>query len=434
MVDTVCALATPDGRSALGLIRVSGPEVQTLVASLSGLTLEHRKPALAVLKKKDGTVLDEVVLTFYASPNSYTGEDLLEISAHGNPIILRAILGEIVSRETCRMAAAGEFTRRALVNGKLSIDKVEALDRLIHASSEKAAEMALQSKLNGLGKPVQDLISQLTDLLADMQSQLDFSDAEVGAMAVEGFFPRFFAISSILESWLNTFRRYRQLFERTVVVFVGEPNAGKSSLFNGLLGIDKAIVHERPGTTRDYIEHPFDYNGFPFLFVDTAGIRSTEDPVEALGIKRSKEAMERADIILWISDRYQEPYAELTEEFSSKAWLKIGSKADLREGPANAEWLDVSVRTGLGINRIMESLHCSFDEASTVLMSDRQASRVAGALAALKEAESLLKSGEYLDYTTAKVLEASHFMKEIVDEIPNDDVLKSIFSRFCIGK
>jgi tRNA modification GTPase len=281
---------------------------------------------------------------------------------------------------------------------------------------------------------VQDLISQLTDLLADMQSQLDFSDAEVGSMELNSLLPRFLAISNILESWLNTFRRYRQLFERTVVVFVGEPNAGKSSLFNRLLGIDKAIVHEKPGTTRDYIEHPFEYNGFPFLFVDTAGIRATEDPVEALGIKRSREAMERADIILWISDCYQEPPAQLTGEFSSKTWLKIGSKADLKDGVGRESWLDVSVRTGLGISRIMEALHCSFDDSATVLMSDRQASRVAAALEALKEAERLLKSGEYLDYTTTKVLEASHFMKEIVDEIPNDDVLKSIFSRFCIGK
>ena len=234
-IDSICALSTPNGRAALGVIRISGPKTSTILEESFGKVPEARVASFGVLKDLGGRPLDEVVVTYFPGPNSYTGEDLAEISCHGNPSVVAEIMSYIVSRET-RIAEPGEFTRRALANGKLSLDQVESLDMILNSPSSKGARLAVRAKLSGLAGPVEEFSEDLKLLLSDLQSQLDFSDEEAGDFDKARVTESIDSLVAKLKSWLGAFRANRSFFEKWTVAIVGPTNSGKSTLFNTLMG------------------------------------------------------------------------------------------------------------------------------------------------------------------------------------------------------
>lgn len=438
MIDTICALATPAGRSALGMIRISGPKASDILRKMTGSDPQVRVAEKKLIRNRAGEALDEAVVVFYKGPNTYTGEDLAEICGHGNPTILQAILDEIVSHET-RIAEPGEFTKRALANQKMSLDQVESLNLLMNSNTVLGSKMALKAKLEGLGVAVELLNNELREVLVSIQSQLDFSEEEVGRTNAESVSKDIHKAIMNLEGWVKSFEYHKPLFENWVVALAGPPNSGKSSLFNSLIGFEKAIIYDEPGTTRDPLEYLASFNGAFVVLIDTAGIRTSDNKIEAMGIEKTYEVMSRSDIIVWVSDQAQNPPNSLKDRFKDKKWLFVNSKADL-SGPKMAEGMDISVVSGVGMASLKSKIcpqigvNQGFTGAVPTLTSIRQKNHVISAIHRLKSAHRGLLDGEYLDRVAEEVLQASRALEEIIDKIPNESVLKSIFSRFCIGK
>ncbi len=442
--DTICALSTPRGRSALALIRVSGPNSKLIVEELVEKSLEVRTPQVCILKDSKGNRLDEAVVTFFKGPSTFTGEDLVEISCHGNPVIVESLLREIVSRETCRFAEAGEFSMRALANGRMSLDQVEALDLILNAPTERGVSLAIDSKIKGLGPAVHEVYSKLLDLISLAQAQLDFSEDEVGKLEAESILKLTKQLSLSLNLWANAFENHKQIFDKWVVALAGPPNSGKSSLFNAILGLDKAIVFDQPGTTRDYLEHSFELGGRSVLLVDTAGLREATDPIEAIGIKRSLDALSRADTICWVDENGTRPSTAFINQYPGKNWLFVQSKADLKRNSEESfsGTIRTSVTTGLGIADLRKSLVMEMDSSVTeagggervALTSRRQCEIVRQSVGHLDKAVEHLERGHFLDMVTEEFLMASQSLKRLIEPPTTEDVLGSIFSRFCIGK
>ncbi len=438
MIETICALATPPARAALALIRISGPSARFVIEAMSGQRMSHRHPLLSILKRPDGAIVDEAVATFFQGPNSYTGEDLVEITCHGNPIIVEEIIREIVSRETVRPAEAGEFTRRALANGKLALDQVEALDLVLNGTSRRTIEFGLKAKMEGLAGSVADVSERLLDLLTQVESQLDFSDEEVGTRDSKALAARARALSEELARWAGAFSAYKHLFQSWTVCLAGPANVGKSTLFNKITQTSKAIVYETPGTTRDPIEHVVDWNGFPILFIDTAGVRVSDDPVENLGVERAMLAIKRADIVLWIDDRGNPPPPVVKEVLAKKRWLPVRSKADLNIAGDLGDCLAVSAHSGAGLERLHRAVLPEEAPLDGIphrpLFSERQYQLISLAADDLKKAADLMDGGEYLDLCGEHIRSAASRAQELTGPLPTDRILKEIFARFCIGK
>jgi tRNA modification GTPase len=382
-------------------------------------------------------VLDEVVATLYEGPNSYTGEDLVEIACHGNPKIVEEILSQIVSRET-RLAEPGEFTRRALANNKLSVDQVEALDLILNATTLAGVDIGLRAKTLGLGRSVDEISSSLLDLQVRVESQLDFSEAEVGAYDAKQILSSFDQTIDRLESWAKHYDSNRHFFQRWVVALVGKPNSGKSSLFNALIGANKAIVFDEPGTTRDYLTHDIELNGVPISLIDTAGIRNNPENIEALGIAKTREIMSKAEVICWVDEEGLPPPAALKNDFIAKKWILIGSKSDLGPRPTSA--LSVSSKSGQGLSELRAQI--SPKSADSILGDDdwppltsvRQYKEVVSGVQHLQKARELLVSGGFLDQAAQEVRMACKNIQALVPVSPPSNLIHSVFERFCIGK
>ncbi|MDB5037411.1 MAG: tRNA modification GTPase MnmE [Bacteriovoracaceae bacterium] len=444
MVDTICALSTPWGRSALGLIRISGPNSIRVVETMGAINLIPRSPAVVVLRDQSDKPIDECLVTFFKAPNSYTGEDLIEIGAHGNPLILQKLVDEFVSRETIRLAEPGEFTSRALANGKMSLDQVESLDWILNSASLEGIRRGLSTKLLGLSSTTAEVSGQFLELLTLVQSQLDFSEEETGSIDRKNIETRVEVLLEGLKKWAESFDINKHLLENWVVALVGPPNSGKSSLFNKLIGQKKAIEFDQPGTTRDSIEHIIEMDGVGIVLIDTAGIRISNDPIEKIGIEKTHEAIKRADVVCWVDDEAgQLPPADLLIQNGNKKWLNILSKADLDrklEKKGSEQFISVSSRSEFGIEKLRKALlperDVSIHESSgwVPLTSKRQRALVGFAGEQLAASIEDLRSGQYLDMTAERLLSASRAIQGIVEPPKNDDVLKEIFSRFCIGK
>lgn len=436
--ETICALSTPMGHSALGLIRISGPKSSKILKDLAGILPEPRVSRLCILKNHRSEVIDEVVATFYPGPHSYTGEDMVEISAHGNPLILDEIIAEIVSRET-RGAEAGEFTRRALANGKLSIDQVESLDWVLNSSTREGVKLGLRSKVEGLSGSVEEIRGLFLDLKVQIEAQLDFSEAEVGELDKVQIIKTADELRFKIEAWAKAFDIHKYLLNSWTVALIGPPNSGKSSLFNALVGSDRAIVFDQPGTTRDFLHQSIKIDGLPVTLIDTAGIRNNADPIEAIGIQKTYEAMKGADLICWVTDSSEGAPPELLSKHSSKKWLLIRSKSDLG-GRAPEKFISISVKTGDGVNEFRKLMLPTQKEADALtedwlpLTSGRQRDLVLSAADCLLSMSEDLRAGKYLDLSSQWVDKAQRQLSQIIDSVPNEDVIGAIFSRFCIGK
>jgi len=437
IIDTIVARATPDGRAALATIRISGPRARGIVSSIAKRIFKDRSPTLCVLWDQAQQLIDEALVTVFEAPRSYTGEDLVEISCHGNPVVVEKIIAEIVSRGT-RLAEPGEFTQRAMANEKIRADQVEGLDWLLNARTMDAARAGLKAKLGQVGASVETLRGRLIDLLARLEADLDFSEEEVGALDSQSAAKAIIEMANEVEGWISAYERNRAYLQTTRVVLVGRPNSGKSSLFNALIGIDKAIVFEEPGTTRDLVEHEILLRGRPVTLVDTAGIRAGAGEIERLGIERTLGAARTADVLIWACDRGLFDDPELSLLCRSAKVLRVETKADLKRLGANSTAGDylVSSLTGEGLDGLRLALtgRLSAEQDGVSLTSSRQAELALSASKSLRSAAEVLGGGGQLDRAVGMAGQARNYLEEITGRVTAEDVLASIFSRFCIGK
>jgi len=439
--DTIVALSTPTGVAALAVIRLSGPESRVIIDRLVAAPVDG-KPGRAVyrtLTHEDKT-LDDVVLTFWRAPHSYTGEDTVEISCHGNPHIVENII-EACLALGARAARPGEFTQRAFLNDKLSLTQAEGLLDLLYAPTERALASARAMKEGRLGHALEAVRAELVDLLSHLEASLDFAEEGIEPRVGPEFAARVESAREKIGQLIRTAPLGRILQEGARAVIVGEPNAGKSSLLNALLREDRAIVAPTPGTTRDLIEAPCNVRGLPLRLIDTAGRRDSDDPVEIEGNRRARALLPKAQLLLHVVEAHR-PYAaakiELPENIPS---LLIANKSDLgRHESMPKEAIFLSALSGEGIAELEVKIEAALlagaaDETETVLtINARQNATLERAAQSLDRAREALRGSVGLEMVSIELRDALHDLAEVIGETENEDILTRLFQNFCIGK
>jgi tRNA modification GTPase len=439
--DTIIALSTPTGVAALAVIRLSGTASHAILDQLVTEKVEAKPGHVAYRTLTfQGKTLDDVVLTFWRAPHSYTGEDTVEISCHGNPHIVENII-EACLALGARAARQGEFTQRAFLNDKLSLTQAEGLLDLLYAPTERALASARAMKEGKLGHALEAVRVELVDLLSHLEASLDFAEEGIEPRVGPEFSTRVAKVREQIGSLIRTAPLGRILQEGALTVIVGEPNVGKSSLLNALLREDRAIVAPTPGTTRDLIEAPCSVRGLPLRLIDTAGQRDSLDPVEVEGNRRALALLPKAQLLLHVVEAHQ-PYAaakvELPENIPS---LLIANKCDLGRHdslPANA--VLISARKGEGLDNLEAAIESALlagmnDETETVLtINARQNATLQRAAQSLDRALEALRGSAGLELISIELRDALHDLAEVIGETDNEDILTRLFLNFCIGK
>jgi tRNA modification GTPase len=432
--ETIAAIATPPGRGAIGVVRVSGARAPELAQRLLGRLPPPRVATLLSARDAQGEPLDEGLALYFPAPHSYTGEHVLEFQGHGGPVVLQAVLAACLDAGA-RPAEPGEFTRRAFLNGRLDLAQAEGVADLIDAASREAARCALRSLRGEFSAAVQKLVAELVELRALTEAMLDFPEEEVDALHRDEAGSRLERVRAALQSVLARSRQGSLLRSGVHVVLAGRPNVGKSSLLNRLAGEERAIVTEIPGTTRDALRESILVEGVPIVVIDTAGLRASTDPVERLGIERTRQELERADLVIVVFEA-GESHAPLEALPDGVARIEVYNKADLAPGfvpPAGT--LAVSAKTGAGLDalrrRILEEAGWHPGGESVYMARERHLLALREAAVQLDAAALELSRWELF----AERLRLAHSaLAAIVGEFTADELLGEIFGRFCIGK
>ena len=443
--DTIVALATPPGRGALGIVRISGPRALDVARAISPARrpLEPRRATLIRIHTEGPAAgaVDRVIATYFRAPHSYTGEDVVEVTAHGSPIVLRAIVRAAVDAGA-RLARPGEFTLRAFLAGQIDLVQAEAVRDLIAAATPLQARVAFDQLEGTLTRRIAALDAVLFDLIARLEASLDFPDEGYHFITADETRSRIRDVAGGIHALLADAHRGRLIREGATVVLAGRPNVGKSSLFNALAGTDRAIVTSLPGTTRDLITEPIDIHGIAVTLVDTAGARQTENVIEREGVARGAQARGVADLIIVVVDR-SEPLTDddvrLLDETSSRPRVLATNKCDLPAAVA-LRGIDVSAATGEGLQllRCAIARELSGDESgreSPALTNLRHITLLEEARDSLQRAVDALEAGEVPEEFLLTDLHAARArFDEVVGARTPDDVLTHIFATFCIGK
>ncbi|MFH5885273.1 tRNA uridine-5-carboxymethylaminomethyl(34) synthesis GTPase MnmE [Halalkalibaculum sp. DA3122] len=451
--EPIAAIATPIGEGGIAVIRVSGKNtIERVNRAFTGTDLNQEKSHTVHFGKivnKKGEVVDEVLATLFHSPRSYTGEETVEISCHGGVLVTQAVL-EAVLALGIRSAEPGEFTQRAFLNGKMELSQAEAVADLIHAKSQKAMDAAHQQLEGRLGEHIKKFRQQIIDATAMVELELDFIEEDVEFANKEQLKELLLALDAEIDRLLDTYETGRLVKHGVRTVFIGQPNVGKSTLLNTLVGKDRAIVTDIAGTTRDTIDVDWSYDGLLFKLTDTAGLRETEDLVEAEGVKRSQKAFEDADLVVYLKDLSRKGTPEERKEigtFQKKAgdtpFLLIGTKNDIAlevEDERMAYDLKISALEGEKIEELKKLMkqraleNKDYDTSSLLVTSSRHREALLNAQEDVQSAIQALEQGMTGDFLSIDLRAALKELGTITGEITNEDVLDSIFSRFCIGK
>lgn len=449
--DTIIALATPQGISALAVIRLSGAQaIEITDRVFKGKRLVNQPSHTAHLGsiKSGERLIDEVLVTLFKEPNSFTLENSVEISCHGSPIIIREIL-KVFLQQGVRLAEPGEFTKRAFLNGRFDLVQAEAVADLIHAETDNARQAALNQMRGGFSQEINQLREELIHFASLIELELDFGEEDVEFAKRDDLKQLVSKIEKYLTRLIDSFDQGQVIKNGIPTVIAGKPNAGKSTLLNALLNEEKAIVSDIPGTTRDVIEDEIVLGGIAFRFMDTAGLRNTEDVVEAIGVKRTRESMKKAALILYLFDLSQVTASDIaTEEQELKLlgvpYIKVGNKVD--KAPAEIlkfieaqGFITISAATHQNLDAlkhtILERFHVNEVKQSDVLITNtRHYQKLVETRDALTRVANGLETGITGDFLAMDIRQALHYLGEITGTITSDDLLANIFSKFCIGK
>ena len=446
--DTITALATPAGVGAISVIRISGKKSfeaidkiffgKNKIADATSHSIHYGK-----ITDENKNLIDDVLVSVFRNPHSYTGEDSVEISTHGNQFITKKII-ELLLREDVRIAEPGEFTKRAFLNGKLDLAQAEAVVEVINARTEASLRGA-RNQLDGiLSKKIHELRTQLIDTSSLVELELDFAEEDVEFVAHDKLLLMIEIIILEIDKLLETYSFGRVIRDGVNVALVGIPNVGKSSLLNYILKESRAIVSEIPGTTRDVIREEVSINGILFRLFDTAGIRSTKNEVEQEGVSRSREAVKNADVVLFINDVQQkiskELFGELLQLTTAEKIITVLNKVDLENSHEKEVDIYISVLTGYGINSLFAKLQektlggNSYTEHSAIVSNSRHYENLKTARQELQNATNAIQQKLSGEYISVDLRNAENSLGEIIGEVTSDDILNNIFSRFCIGK
>lgn len=448
--DTIVAIATPAGRGGLGVIRLSGADSPRIGAALAGRTRplkpRHATFAKLTLGAWHRVQSDQVVLTYFAAPASYTGEDVVEISAHGSPIVLQSILRACMEAGA-RLAEPGEFTLRAFLNNRLDLVQAEAVADLVDAVTPLQARAAFDQLEGTLTKAIGEIDAALFDVMAKLEASLDFPDEGYHFVAPREAGASIAEVIARIDAWLADANRGRMIREGAAVAIVGTPNVGKSSLFNLLLNANRAIVTAIPGTTRDLLTEQAEVGGLSLSLIDTAGVRETTDVIEQEGVARAQAAIDVADVAIVVLDRSRllsmEDRALLGVTASRPrvvVWNKIDLPPALPLEPLDpVEAVAISAKSGVGIDRLIVAVRSalgggeSFRDRPSVT-NIRHVKQLKRAKDALSRAATALDSQVSEEFPLLDLQEASAALQEITGKRTTDDLLRHIFERFCIGK
>lgn len=453
MNDTIVALATPLGRSGIGVIRLSGSDSLTIVRKLVNDENFSPKTRFAHLKKildpETKEVLDEAIFTFFKAPNSFTGEDVAEIAAHGSPIVLRQII-DICLKLDARLAEAGEFTLRALSNGRMDLSQAEAVRDLIDAQSIASARQSVRQLRGEFSHQLQPLKDNLLDVIVILESALEFVEDDLPDFQNESIKTRLHEISRNLGKLAATFQAGKLLREGLKVALVGRPNVGKSSLFNALLGHERAIVTHIAGTTRDQLHEKLVIENIPVSLIDTAGLRETTDMVESIGVERSKRAMSDADLVVVLLDGAQNLTEEDREILSqtedlnrliaiNKVDLHLQEQIKSQVAAHKSAIIEISAKTGKGLDQLQKAIIEPFQphdvEQSGFLVSDaRHFDLIVRAESEIQNSIALLEQKMSEEIVLIGLHNSLRYLGQITGETTTEDMLTHIFSTFCIGK
>ncbi|NNK83543.1 MAG: tRNA uridine-5-carboxymethylaminomethyl(34) synthesis GTPase MnmE [Flavobacteriaceae bacterium] len=461
--DTIIALSTPSGVGAIAVIRVSGKQAIT-ICDKNFKSVSHKKLVEQATHTihlghiiKNKKELDEVLVSVFKNPNSYTGEDVVEISCHGSPYIQQEII-QLFLREGCRLANPGEFTLRAFLNGKLDLSQAEAVADLIASENEASHQVAMQQMRGGFSIEIKTLREELLNFASLIELELDFAEEDVEFVNRDQFKNLVTKIVNVLKYLIDSFAVGNVLKNGIPVAIIGEPNVGKSTLLNALLNDDRAIVSDIAGTTRDAIEDEITIGGIGFRFIDTAGIRDTVDVIESIGIKKTYEKISQSQIIIYLFDanivsnnkssvsRIITEIEKIKNKFPLKAMLIIANKVDKLKDAQKSnlktlipEVLLLSAKEITGVDSLQQKLLDYINTGAlknnqTIVTNSRHYDALLKALEELQKVQHGIDSNLSGDLLAIDIRQALHYLGEITGEITNDDLLGNIFANFCIGK
>jgi tRNA modification GTPase len=458
--DTICAPATGQAQGAIAVIRVSGPQTFGLMDKIFeayngpktlGDTAGYSIHLGKIVKRQ--AIIDEVLVSVFKRPKSYTGEDAVEISCHGSHYIQQLII-DLLLENGCRYAEAGEFTLRSFLNGKLDLSQAEAVADLIAANSVASHQLALKQMRGGYSNKIKELRKEMVDFASLIELELDFSEEDVEFADRAKFYELLGRIRSEVEQLIESFKLGNVMKHGIPVAIVGKPNAGKSTLLNRILKEEKAIVSEIPGTTRDAIEDTIVIDGFAFRFIDTAGLRDASDKIENIGIEKTYEKINQSQVILYVCDLTLSTPDELQDQMKDfkehiedeqKQFIIIGNKTDeLNELPSHfndyvdLETIFISAKRNENIHLISQSLVKAVKDLKiseqTIVTNARHIDVLYQVADSIQQVEDGLDSGIPTDLIAIDIREALHYLGEITGEVTTDELLGNIFGKFCIGK
>ena len=427
----IVACSTPPGVSGIAVVRISGKDaIKNISSFVKNSSFNEKTPLSKVcsLVDKDGLIFDEAVVTSYVEPNSYTGENLVEISCHGNPNIVSKII-DLSIESGSTLAEPGEFTKTAFLNGKLDLSEAESVSAIIHSKSITGAKAGIKNLKGGLSNKINSVKSSLVSVVANLEFNLDISEDDLQPNLLENSKKVVRVAIESLEGFLLTFRETKMFQVGASVVILGPPNAGKSTLFNCLVNKNQSIVTDVEGTTRDIVEKSIDINGLPVLLKDTAGIRESGDSVEKIGVERSFVEAKEADLAIVLNDN------ELV--FNDSKHLYVFNKSDIAS-PEKEYDIYISAKTGDNIQKLKKLIYTTLvnseTPADTLLTSKRQYVAIKNTLKHLKDARSLIVFGDSLELVVEDINRSIGFLDSITSKTTKDDILDAVFSSFCVGK
>jgi len=439
---TIAAVATPPGRGGIGVVRISGPDACAIAGRLTGRRdFEPRRAHLARFLDAEGEVLDQGIVLWFPAPGSYTGEDVVELQGHGSPVMLRALLARVFELGA-RPAEPGEFTRRAVENGRMDLSQAEAVAACIDAATERAGRLAQRQLAGAFGRRIQTLMDELTGVVAQLEACLDFPEEDLPPLYLEDLRSRLQSrLLEPIDAMLATAPVGERLFAGATVAILGQANVGKSSLLNRLAGRERAIVSDVPGTTRDLIEADFEIRGIPVRLVDTAGLRDRADIVEREGIRRALDAARCADLVLFVADAGRASTWECPSFDAPRVDLRVMNKIDAHPVHADEreDWLPVSARTGEGMEALIEAMaerlgDLPLHDEDAVVTRARHRRALERARSELLEGERMLTDESRLEVVADHWRRAWTDLGEILGLGDVEHILDRVFADFCIGK